>query len=181
MTLRSLIRSAAAAVALLLCLVSLAAASPQQVLADYDDNGQIDGSYSLRDLTEALALAHGTRGPAYGDIASAISEAQDEVIADITPAGSTGTKTPDDAISSLTPHPPDNAGEGPKAAKRASEVPDDSLGPAAPTPGDLALPTPPTPQPGARVPWPFVVLSALAVLLALAGAGAGIYRRRDGS
>src|SRR5437763_3318195 len=64
---RSLVRalvSSALATLVAVSLASVAVGAPQQVLGDYADDGQIQGSYSLSDLRGALKLRAGD--PQYG-------------------------------------------------------------------------------------------------------------------
>gem|GEM_PF-3979729 len=142
--------------------VPLAAASPEAVLADYYADGVVDGAYSVQDLSRALVLARAQEEAQYADAATAIEARRSLAIAGVrAPGGARGGDAP--AKEPLT-------GSGGDA--RGLEIP-------RPDPASVpsALPVPPVVQPGAGVPWPFVVLSVLALLLALGGASASAYRR----
>ncbi len=160
--------------------VAVATASPADVIADYEADGRIDGTYSPSELSGALEIAHRTRNASYGATAAAIEQAQAEAMA--------GIRRSDPGPAAAAPPPSDPpAGDGGAPGKAAPTKA--APGKAAPvvrpatTPvrqasaAELAIPTPPLPEPTARVPWPFMVLSLMAGLLALGGVGAGVYRR----
>jgi outer membrane biosynthesis protein TonB len=67
---RSVLRSAALALALLAAAVATALGTPQQVLEDYNLDGRIDASYSVHDLRAALVLPAPTSQ--YGGFADAV-------------------------------------------------------------------------------------------------------------
>lgn len=158
---RIAIRIALAAL-LTLGFVAVASASPDDVLRDYDADGVVDGDYSVQDLSQALAVARAQGDALYADIAGAIEEARAAQLTGGRDEHGSGLPSKADAL----------AGGGPSGADGG---PIASLERPAAAPS--ALPVPPVAEPGADVPWPFVALSALAVLLALAGAASAAYRR----
>jgi hypothetical protein len=154
-----------AAAALLIGGVPVAAASPEAVLADYRADGVVDGAYSVDDLGRALALARAQGSEQYADAASAIQEARSAALTGRRSGGGD------------PPAPAAPAKEGPEAGGTpvATPAPVRSLEREPTQP--LVIPAPPVVQPGAGVPWPFVVLSVLAGVLGLSGAASAAYRR----
>lgn len=144
--------------ALLGTLAPVALASPEAVLEDYYADGVVDGVYTVDDLSRALSLARAQEEAQYANAASAIEIARSQALAGLrTPGGDGPAK--------------DGLADGDGGA-RAQEV---VRSPQASVPS--ALPVPPVVQPGAGVPWPFVALSVLAVLLVLGGVTASALRR----
>lgn len=139
---------------------AVAAASPEAVLADYQDNGVVDGTYPVQDLSRALQLARARESAQYEDAASAIQDARAAALTGGRSGGgpSGGVPAKDDPAAG-TP-----AGDGISSLERDTAQP-------------FPLPSPPTVEPGAGVPWPFLVLSVLAGLLGLGGAASATYRR----
>jgi hypothetical protein len=151
--------------------VAPASASPEAVLADYYADGVVDGEYAVQDLSRALTLARAQEEAQYADAATAIEAARSMAIAGIRPPGGPGPGADGGAPAKPAPRGRAGGGDGDGGA-RSLEVP-------RPEPASVpsALPVPPVSQPGAGVPWPFVVLSTLALLLARGGASASAYRR----
>ena len=77
----------------LLAIPSVALATPQDVLKDYNDNGRIDGCYSARDYQRALQLANAD-DEQYGTEVEEIQLAQADRV--LKPDGSCGPATAGD-------------------------------------------------------------------------------------
>jgi hypothetical protein len=152
-------RATVAAPVLVLALLaagsSVALGSPQEVLGDYQDNGRIEGTYSLTELRGALELR--AEDPLYGVYRDVVEQEIQEVLV--------GGRDGNGSSSRQAP-----AGEQ-RAAERVAnqnELPADDVPPlVSPEPG----------EPGGGVPVAFLVLSALAGLLLVIGAGSAAYRR----
>lgn len=133
---------------------TVATGSPEQVLADYGDNGIVDGDYRSQDLREALKLAQELGEARVDDAIDAIRAAQQE--------DSFGLQQPS------PDKPPADTTPGGKGATSA-EIPS--------RPDSLPLPGTPTARPGASIPLAFVILSVLAIAMTVAGATTGAVRR----
>lgn len=155
MSLTRLILRIALCLALVLGIAGSASASPDDVLRDYHADGVINGSYSVGDLTGALALARQQGDAQYADAAGAIDEARNEALAGASAHSAVPSKS------------------APAAVESAGGISSQELE----RPAASAWPTPPLAQPGSDVPLPFVVLSAMAVVLVAAGAVSAGYRR----
>lgn len=148
-----------AALAALLALgVPLAAASGGDVVRDYSDDGVLQGRYTVAEYGDALSLLHAAQEAQYADGASVIEAARARAMAGVVEPGV-------DALPKERP------------ARGRRGITAQALPPAGSASVPSPLPVPPVTQPGAGVPLPFVVLSALAMLLAVAGGCASMHRR----
>jgi hypothetical protein len=121
--------------------------SPDEVILDYREDGVIESSHSSEDLWSALERWRATGTANYGEFAEAVDTAFD--------TKQLGVQR--DARAA--------AGE-----QQANEV-------VRGTGASAPLPAPPEPGSASRPPMAFIGLSALAVLLLMAGVGAAIARR----
>ena len=143
--------SVAAGLAALMLLVSPAAATPEDVIVDYRADGVISESHSADDLYDALVRWRETGAANYGAFDEAVSEALDRITLGIAPSRSD----------------PPGPGE-----QRSDEITrPDVVAPA------VGLPSPPATGDAAEPPVAFLALSALGLLLVLAGTGAALSRR----
>jgi hypothetical protein len=148
-------------------LVTTASASPEAVLADYADDGVVQGRYGAEDLSAALRLARSAEQRQYAAAADAIQAAQAESLfggrPDETPRAPAPASAPakDDAATG------DASGDGDATSQELVR----------PAPAAITLPSPPTVEPDAGVPWPFVALSVGALLLVVGGTASAVHRR----
>ncbi len=155
------LRLIALAVAIPLALGGTAASAPNDVIADYFLDGQLDGTYSVDDLRAALAFAQdrvGTGGQysAFADIVSqaitrdlaGTSVAAQEQLKAQRPVGSPGRQT--------------------------SPPPD----PTATVAADDGLPTPPPSDPGDQLPAVVPIMGFVALGLVAIGSFSAVWRRR---
>lgn len=168
---KGVIAALALACVLTLALAPARAAGGDVVLTDYRTDAVIDGSYSVTTLQAALGDRSGE--PGYEGFAAAVQEQLDEALLG---ARTTAKPPPAPALTPVAAQGESLAGVGAQPLRRTQER--TALGQSpAPAAVGLGLPEPPPPGATARVPWPFLALSALAGLLALSGLGASLYRR----
>ena len=142
--------------------VPLAVASPNDVIADYFVDGQLNGAYSVTDLRGALDFAQ-TRvgsGAQYSAFADIVSEALTQRL-----AGTSG----DTAEVQLE-------AQNPNARAQTTPRPDPSATTAA-APDD-GLPPPPPADPNDELPTAVPVMGFVALGLVAVGSISAIWRRR---
>jgi len=131
------------------------------VVADYRADGSIDSRHQAGALRSALREPHDDLE--HAAFADAVQTELDEMLL--------GART---AASAPAPPTPDEVRE--LAGDRSTFERQPELTGATSSRSTLGLPEPGTPE-GGRPPWPLMTLSALAVLLAMTGAGSSLYRR----
>lgn len=154
------LRLIALAVAIPLTLGGSAASAPNDVIADYFLDGQLNGTYSVDDLRAALAFAQdrvGTGGQ-YSAFADIVSQAITRDLAGTSAA----------AQDQLKAQPPVPAPRTP-----VTPAPD----PAA-TAADDGLPTPPPTDPSDQLPVAVPVMGFVALGLVAMGSFSALWRRR---
>lgn len=136
-------------------------AAPNDVIADYFVDGQLNGSYSVEDLRGALAFAKERTGEdgQYSAFAEIVGEALTARLAGVDDSAR-------DQLNAQRPGTPTQA-------------------PAAPPPVDAVvttandgLPTPPATDPDDQMPAAVPIMGFVALGLVAAGAGSAIWRRR---
>lgn len=140
----------------------MAASSPNDVIADYFVDGQLNGAYSVTDLRGALAFAQ-TRvgsGAQYSAFADIVSEALTERL-----AGTSG----DTAQVQLK-------AQQPNTRTQTTPKPDPTAPPVAAPDG--GLPTPPPADPNDELPTAVPVMGFVALGLVAIGSISAIWRRR---
>ena len=155
------LRLIALAVAIPLALGGTAASAPNDVIADYFLDGQLNGTYSVDDLRAALAFAQdrvGTGGQ-YSAFADIVSQAITRDLAGTSAAAQ-------DQLNAQKPA----AGPG----KQASPPPD----PTATVAADDGLPTPPPSDPSNQLPVVVPVMGFVALGLVAIGSFSAVWRRR---
>ena len=155
------LRLIALAVAIPLALGGTAASAPNDVIADYFLDGQLNGTYSVDDLRAALAFAQdrvGTGGQ-YSAFADIVSQAITRDLAGTSAAAQ-------DQLNAQKPV----ASPG----KQASPPPD----PTATVAADDGLPTPPPSDPSDQLPVVVPVMGFVAVGLVAIGSFSAVWRRR---
>ncbi len=155
------LRLIALAVAIPLTLGGSAAASPNDVIADYFLDGQLNGTYSVDDLRAALAFAQdrvGTGGQ-YSAFADIVSQAITRDLAGTSAAAQDQLKAQKPA-----------AGPG----RQTSPPPD----PTATVAADDGLPTPPPSDPSDQLPVVVPVMGFVALGLVAIGSFSALWRRR---
>ena len=155
------LRLIALAVAIPLALGGTAASAPNDVIADYFLDGQLNGTYSVDDLRAALAFAQdrvGTGGQ-YSAFADIVSQAITRDLAGTSAAAQ-------DQLNAQKPV----ASPG----KQASPPPD----PTATVAADDGLPTPPPSDPSDQLPVVVPVMGFVALGLVAIGSFSAVWRRR---
>jgi len=140
-------------------ITSTAAAAPNDVIADYFVDGQLNGSYSVEDLRAALAFAQdrvGT-GAQYSAFADIISQA---ITGDL--AGTSGAA--EDQLKAQQPRP----------RTQTTPAPD----PTATVVQDDGLPAPPPSDPSDELPAAVPIMGFVALGLVVLGSVSAIWRRR---
>lgn len=156
-----------AVLALLSLGASAALAGPGAVIDDYQADGQINGVYSVQDLQAALDLMKDQAQ--YGAFRDLVGDAM------VSAAAGLRSRETGSAIESRSypPAPPTASPQAPASGQAtAGETPDRLQ---AELPG--SLPSSPAADPDSGLPIGFVVLSALAGALLVAGVGSTAYRR----
>lgn len=155
------LRLIALAVAIPLTLGGSAASAPNDVIADYFLDGQLNGTYSVDDLRAALAFAQdrvGTGGQ-YSAFADIVSQAITRDLAGTSAAAQDQLKAQKPA-----------AGPG----RQTSPPPD----PTATVAADDGLPTPPPSDPSDQLPAVVPVMGFVALGLVAIGSFSAVWRRR---
>ena len=155
------LRLIALAVAIPLALGGTAASAPNDVIADYFLDGQLNGTYSVDDLRAALAFAQdrvGTGGQ-YSAFADIVSQAITRDLAGTSAAAQ-------DQLNAQKPA----AGPG----RQTSPPPD----PTATVAADDGLPTPPPSDPSDQLPVVVPVMGFVALGLVAIGSFSAVWRRR---
>ena len=155
------LRLIALAVAIPLALGGTAASAPNDVIADYFLDGQLNGTYSVDDLRAALAFAQdrvGTGGQ-YSAFADIVSQAITRDLAGTSAAAQDQLKAQKPA-----------AGPG----RQTSPPPD----PTATVAADDGLPTPPPSDPSDQLPAVVPVMGFVALGLVAIGSFSAVWRRR---
>ena len=155
------LRLIALAVAIPLALGGTAASAPNDVIADYFLDGQLNGTYSVDDLRAALAFAQdrvGTGGQ-YSAFADIVSQAITRDLAGTSAAAQ-------DQLNAQKPA----AGPG----RQTSPPPD----PTATVAADNGLPTPPPSDPSDQLPAVVPVMGFVALGLVAIGSFSAVWRRR---
>ena len=155
------LRLIALAVAIPLTLGGSAASAPNDVIADYFLDGQLNGTYSVDDLRAALAFAQdrvGTGGQ-YSAFADIVSQAITRDLAGTSAAAQDQLKAQKPA-----------AGPG----RQTSPPPD----PTATVAADDGLPTPPPSDPSDQLPVVVPVMGFVALGLVAIGSFSAVWRRR---
>ena len=155
------LRLIALAVAIPLALGGTAASAPNDVIADYFLDGQLNGTYSVDDLRAALAFAQdrvGTGGQ-YSAFADIVSQAITRDLAGTSAAAQDQLKAQ---------QPADSPG------RQISPPPD----PTATVAADDGLPTPPPSDPSDQLPVVVPVMGFVALGLVAIGSFSAVWRRR---
>ena len=155
------LRLIALAVAIPLALGGTAASAPNDVIADYFLDGQLNGTYSVDDLRAALAFAQdrvGTGGQ-YSAFADIVSQAITRDLAGTSAAAQDQLKAQKPVAS---------------PGKQASPPPD----PTATVAADDGLPTPPPSDPSDQLPAVVPVMGFVALGLVAIGSFSAVWRRR---
>ncbi len=136
-------------------------AAPNDVIADYFVDGQLNGVYSVEDLREALAFAQARvgGGAQYSAFADIVSEAITQDLAGTSGAAAEQLKEQD-----------------PTATPRPTPPPDPTATAAAPPPSDI--PTPPPSDPSDQLPAAVPIMGFVALGLVAIGSFAAVWRRR---
>lgn len=155
------LRLIALAVAIPLALGGAAASAPNDVIADYFLDGQLNGTYSVDDLRAALAFAQdrvGTGGQ-YSAFADIVSQAITRDLAGTSAAAQ-------DQLKAQKPVP--------SPGRQISPPPD----PTATVAADDGLPTPPPSDPSDQLPAVVPVMGFVALGLVAIGSFSAVWRRR---
>ena len=141
----------------------LATAAPNDVIADYFVDGQLNGTYSVEDLRGALAFAQDRvgGGAQYSAFADIVSEA---ITRDL--AGTSGAAAEQLKEQDPTPEP------------AVTPPPDPTATAAAPPPADQDIPTPPPSDPSDQLPAAVPIMAFVALGLVAIGSFSAIWRRR---
>ena len=155
------LRLIALAVAIPLALGGTAASAPNDVIADYFLDGQLNGTYSVDDLRAALAFAQdrvGTGGQ-YSAFADIVSQAITRDLAGTSAAAQDQLKAQKPVAS---------------PGRQISPPPD----PTATVAADDGLPTPPPSDPSDQLPVVVPVMGFVALGLVAIGSFSAVWRRR---
>ena len=155
------LRLIALAVAIPLALGGTAASAPNDVIADYFLDGQLNGTYSVDDLRAALAFAQdrvGTGGQ-YSAFADIVSQALTRDLAGTSAAAQDQLKAQKPVAS---------------PGRQISPPPD----PTATVAADDGLPTPPPSDPSDQLPVVVPVMGFVALGLVAIGSFSAVWRRR---
>jgi hypothetical protein len=136
-------------------------AAPNDVIADYFVDGQLNGSYSVEDLRGALAFAKERTGAdgQYSAFAEIVGEALTARLAGV-------DESARDQLNAQTP--------GTPKAPAAAPPPADAVV----TTGNEGLPTPPATDPDGELPVAVPIMGFVALGLVAAGTGSAVWRRR---
>jgi hypothetical protein len=141
-------------------LTGVAGAAPNDVVADYFVDGQLDGIYSVDDLRGALAFAQERAGGGaqYSAFADIVSQA---ITRDLAGTGAAEDQLRAQSLQSRTQPAPPPA-------------------PTATVPRSSGLPTPPPSDPGDQLPLAVPMMALGALGLIAVGSLSAIWRRRRG-
>jgi hypothetical protein len=136
-------------------------AAPNDVIADYFVDGQLNGRYSVEDLRGALAFAKERTGAdgQYSAFAEIVGEALTARLAGV-------DESARDQLNAQTPGTP----KTPPAAPPPAD--------AVVTTGNEGLPTPPATDPDGELPVAVPIMGFVALGLVAAGTGSAVWRRR---
>lgn len=146
--------------------ISTAAAAPNDVIADYFVDGQLNGTYSVEDLRGALAFAQkrvGT-GAQYSAFADIVSEA---ITRDLAGTSGGAAVAAEEQLKVQTPR-----------TRTQVAPPPAPVAPTATTVTDEGLPTPPPSDPADTLPMVVPVMGFVALGLVAIGSFSAFWRRR---
>lgn len=147
--------------------ISPAAAAPNDVIADYFVDGQLNGTYTVDDLRGALAFAQervGT-GSQYSAFADIVSEA---ITQDLAGTSAGADVAAEEQLKSQTP----------ATRTQVAPPPDPAAPPPTTTAADEGLPTPPPTDPADTLPMVVPVMGFVALGLVAIGSFSAFWRRR---
>lgn len=146
--------------------ISPAGAAPNDVIADYFVDGQLNGTYSVEDLRGALAFAQkrvGT-GAQYSAFADIVSEA---ITRDLAGTSGGAAVAAEEQLKVQTPR-----------TRTQVAPPPAPVAPTATTATDEGLPTPPPSDPADTLPMVVPVMGFVALGLVAIGSFSAFWRRR---
>jgi hypothetical protein len=145
---------------------SVASAAPNDVIADYFVDGQLNGTYTVDDLRGALAFARervGT-GAQYSAFADIVSEA---ITRDLAGTSGGAGEAAEEQLKGQTP-----------GTRTQVAPPPDPAAPPTATVADEGLPTPPPTDPADTLPMVVPVMGFVALGLVAIGSFSAFWRRR---